>query len=119
MQAKKIRIAKGRPVTITAVFNASKPPPARSTTAIIPREIAQTTLRIIGGSSCAFSLFAAVNIEVTKAPESEEVTKNVKIITIDRPIKIGEKGNCSKKTNSEIAMSLFIAVLSEFGSNNS
>ena len=119
MQAKKIRIEKGAPVTITDVCNAPKPPPARRTTAIIPREMAQTTLRIIGGSSCAFSLFAAVNIEVTKAPESDEVTKNVKIITMDSPIKIGEKGNCSKKTNSETAMSLFIAVLSEFGSINS
>ena len=119
MQAKKIRIEKGTPVTITDVCNAPKPPPASSTTAIIPREIAQTTLRIIGGSSWAFSLFAAVNIEVTKAPESDEVTKKVKIITIDSPIKIGENGNCSKKTNSEIAMSLFIAILSEFGSTNS
>ena len=64
-------------------------------------------------------MFAAVNIEVTKAPESEVVTKKVKIITIDSPIKIGEKGNCSRNTNSEIAMSLFIAVLSEFGSINS
>ena len=119
MQAKKIRIEKGTPVTITDVCNAPKPPPASSTTAMIPREIAQTTLRIIGGSYWAFSLFAAVNIEVTNAPESDEVTKNVKIITIYSPIRIGEKGNCSKKTNSEIAISLLIAVLSEFGAINS
>ena len=64
-------------------------------------------------------MFAAVNIEVTRAPESDEVTKKVKIITIDSPIRMGEKGNCSKKTNSEIVMSLLIAVLREFGSNNS
>jgi hypothetical protein len=58
-------------------------------------------------------------MEVTNAPESEDVTKNVKIITIANPISNCEKGNCSKKIKSETAISLFIAVLRELGSINS
>ena len=50
---------------------------------------------------------------------SEEVTKNVNIITIASPMSNCDKGKFSKKTNSDTAMSLLIAVLSEFGSINS
>ena len=58
------------------------PPPAKSTTEIIPRDNAQIILKIIGGSSLKFSFLAAVSIDVTKAPESDEVTKKVNIIMI-------------------------------------
>ena len=49
------------------------PPPAKSTMAITPKDIAQIILKIIGGSSLVFSFLAAVNIEVTNAPESEKI----------------------------------------------
>ena len=67
--AKETKIAKGTPVTMTEVWRAPIPPPAKSTTAITPRDIAQIILNIIGGSSFVFSFVDAVNIEVTKAPE--------------------------------------------------
>ena len=95
------------------------PPPAKSTMAITPKDIAQIILKIIGGSSLVFSFLAAVSIEVTNAPESEEVTKKVRIMTIASPIRNCENGNCSKKTKSETAISLLIAVAREFGSMNS
>ena len=104
---------------MTEVCSAPIPPPAKRTIAITPRDIAQITLKIIGGSSFVFSFFDAVNIEVTKAPESEEVTKKVRMMVIARPINNFENGNCSKKTNSETAISLLMAVLNEFGSINS
>ena len=58
---------------------------------ITPSDNAQITLKIIGGSSLKFSFFAAVNIEVTNAPESDEVTKKVNIITIASHIISREK----------------------------
>ena len=109
-------MAKGTPVTITDVCKAPMPPPTNSTIDITPRDNAQIILKIIGGSSLEFSFLAAVNIDVTKAPESEEVTKKVKIITIASHMISCEKGNCSRKINNEIAMSLLIAVLRDVGS---
>src|SRR6056300_962059 len=117
--AKDTKIANGTPVTITDVWSAPIPPLAKSTIAITPSDIAQITLSTIGGSSFVFSFLAAVNIDLTQAPESEEVTKKVKKITIANPINACEKGNCSKKTKSETAISLLIAVLRELGSKNS
>lgn len=104
---------------MTDVWRAPMPPPAKSTIDITPSDNAQIIRKIIGGSSLKFSFLAAVNIDVTKAPESDEVTKKVKIITIASHMISCEKGNCSKKINNEIAISLLMAVLRDVGSINS
>jgi hypothetical protein len=58
-------------------------------------------------------------MDVTKAPESDDVTKKVKIIIIASHMISCEKGNCSRKINNETAMSLLIGVLRDAGSINS
>jgi hypothetical protein len=71
----------------------------------MPREIAQTILANIGGSSSKSVSLEEDSIADTSAPESEDVTKNVRMITIERPIRIFENGNCSKKEKSAIEIS--------------
>ena len=98
-------IANGTPVTKTEVCRALRPPPASKAIATTPREVAHITLASIGGSSSCLLFLEAESIEVTNAPESEEVTKNVSMMTIEAAIRILANGNCSKNTNKEIDIS--------------
>jgi len=107
--ASAIMIAKGAPVTSTEVCKAESPPPVRSAAAKIPKETAQTIRAKIGGSASKSASLEEDSMEDTSAPESEEVTKKVKMMMIDSPINPLENGNCSKKENSAIEISWLMA----------
>ena len=67
----------------TAVWRAPNPPAAKSTAATMPNRIAHVTLDRSGESPSISAPFLDDNIEATKAPESEEVTKKVIMRTSD------------------------------------
>ena len=72
-------IEKGTPNITTAVWRAPSPPAFRSTAATIPNTIAQVILDIIGESPSISDPFFEDNIDATRAPESDDVTKKVTI----------------------------------------
>jgi len=102
-------IANGAPVTRTEVCKAESPPPAKRAAAKIPKEIAQTTRANIGGSASKSLSLDEDSIEDTRAPESDEVTKNVRIMMMDSPIRPLENANCSKNENNAMEISWLIA----------
>ena len=76
----------------TEVWSAVRPPLYNRTAAIIPKSIAQVTLDRIGESSWMPTWLFDESIDATKAPESDDVTKNVTIIVkakIDINVGIG------------------------------
>ena len=98
-------MAKGAPVTRTEVCKADNPPPASSAAAKMPKDTAQTIRANMGGSDSKSLSLDEDSIEDTRAPESDEVTKKVRMIIIDNPIKPLENGDCSKNENKAIEIS--------------
>ena len=85
-------IEKGTPHITTEVWSAVSPPLYKRTAAIIPSNIAHVTLEKIGESSWMPTWLFDESIDATRAPESEDVTKNVTIIVkanIDINVGIG------------------------------
>ena len=76
----------------TEVWSAVRPPLYNRTAAMIPKSIAHVTLDKIGESSWIPTWLFDESIDATKAPESDDVTKNVTIIVkakIDINVGIG------------------------------
>ena len=74
--------------------------------AITPNISAQTILENNAGeSSLESSLFDAVIIALTNAPESDDVTKKVTILIKETTIRMLAPGYCSKNAKSDAEIS--------------
>src|SRR5690625_623870 len=98
--------AKGKPVMITPVCKASRPPLNKSAMAIPPCIKDQKTLCQTG----EFSKLPKVILSTTNEPESDEVTKKEKTSNTASRLENWLSGKFSKNTNKEEVISSCTAV---------